>query len=115
MAYSLPELLACGLALALLWTSAAAGQPRRLGLVGVGAMLACALLQLGLGLYQQWLLHAAQGDGFATLGTVMSSISALRMLINCVSMAALVLVAWALCRATRAPQTAARPTAIPGA
>ncbi|HZF98821.1 MAG TPA: hypothetical protein VEY92_11395 [Pseudoxanthomonas sp.] len=45
----------------------------------------------------------------------MSSISALRMLINGVSMASLVLVVWALCRATRAPRTAARPTAVPGA
>jgi len=53
--------------------------------------------------------------GFAIFDTAMSSISALRVLVTCVSMAALVLVVWALCRATGAPQRAARPTATPAA
>ena len=44
LGYSFPELLACGIALAMLWTAARPGKPRQLGLIGAGLMLACAVL-----------------------------------------------------------------------
>lgn len=105
-AYVLPELLACGIGLAMLWTSAAPGRARSLGLAGIGLMLGCALLQLALGLNQQWTLHALQAsDGYADIGALMGVLNGVRVLVNCISMAGLVLLAWALCKATRATQT----------
>ena len=47
LGYALPELLACGIALAMLWTTARHGKPRQLGLTGVGLMLASCLVAAG--------------------------------------------------------------------
>lgn len=101
LGYALPELLACGVVLAMLWTSARMGRPRQLGLIGIGLMLSCALLQLGLGLYQNWALHSLAGDSATQIGTLFARIGAIRMLINCVSLVGLVMIAWGLCKATR--------------
>ena len=100
LGYSFPELLACGIALAMLWASARPGKPRQLGLIGTGLMLACAVLQLGLGLYQNWVISSA-ADSATELSTIFARLGAVRMLINCVSLAGLVMIAWGLCKATR--------------
>jgi hypothetical protein len=106
LGYSLPELLACGIALAMLWTAARPGKSQRLGLIGVGLVLVCALMQLALGLYQNWMIHAAATDSAMQISHVFARLSILRMLINCVSLGGLIVVAWGLCLATRMPLSA---------
>lgn len=102
LGYALPELLACGIALAMLWAAARPGKPRQLGLIGIGLMLACALLQLGLGLYQTWVIQAASEEGSSMgISMVIARLSIVRMLLNCVSLTGLVMIAWGLCKATR--------------
>jgi hypothetical protein len=107
LGYSFPELLACGIALAMLWSAARPGKPRRLGLIGIGLMLGCAVLQLGLGLYQNWVISTA-ADSATQISTVFARLGAVRMLINCVSLAGLVMIAWGLCKATRQAEATAR-------
>lgn len=101
LGYSFPELLACSIALAMLWSAARPGKPRQWGLIGIGLMLACAVLQLGVGLYQNWVIHSLAGDSATRISTIFAWLGAVRMLINCVSLAGLVMVAWGLCKATR--------------
>ena len=107
LGYALPELLACGIALALLWTTARAGTPRRLGLIGVGLMLAGALLQLGLSLYQNWMIQSSYDSSTMDLSRLFGLLGIVRVLVQCVSMGGLVLLAWGLCKATQ-PEAAAR-------
>lgn len=107
LGYSLPELLACGIALAMLWTTARPGKARQLGLIGVGLMLVCAVLQLALGFYQQWMLHS-QTDPAISLNRMFTLLSSVRLLVNCVSLTGLVLVAWGLCKATRQVEATVR-------
>ena len=101
LGYSFPELLACGIALAMLWTAARPGKARQLGLIGTGMMLACAVLQLGLGLYQAWVTQAANAGTATEIGVFFARLGVVRMLINCVSLAGLVMIVWGLCKATR--------------
>ena len=101
LGYSLPELLACGIALAMLWTAARPGKPRRLGLIGIGLILAGALLQQLLGLYQEWMMRASITDSALEISHAFSRLGILRMLINCVSLGGLLTVVWGLCGATR--------------
>ena len=101
LGYSFPELLACGIALAMLWTAARPGKPRQLGLIGAGLMLACAVLQLGLGLYQSWVIQAANAGAATEISTIFARLDIVRMLVNCVSLAGLVTIVWGLCGATR--------------
>lgn len=98
--YSFPELLACTIALAMLWSSARPGKPRQLGLIGICLMLVCALLQLALGLYQNWVISSAV-DSATLISTIFAQLSIVHMLVNCVSLAGLVMIAWGLCKATR--------------
>lgn len=112
LGYSLPELLACGTALAMLWTVARPGKTRQLGLIGVGLMLVCAVLQLALGFYQQWMLHS-QTDPAISLGRMFAMLSSVRLLVNCVSLTGLVLMAWGLCKATRQVDATIRTTPGP--
>lgn len=107
LGYSLPELLACGIALAMLWSAARPGKARQLGLIGIGLMLGCAVLQLALGLYQNWVISTA-ADSATQIGTIFARLSAAHMLINCVSLAGLVMIAWGLCKATRQAEATAR-------
>jgi hypothetical protein len=100
-AYSLPELFGLGIALALLATSARPGPARRLGLIGIGAMLCVSLLGLGLGIYQQILIANAAGD-HVSIQRMFSILSAVRIALNLVSMGGLLAVVWGLCSATRA-------------
>ena len=101
LAYSLPELFGLGIALALLGTTARPGPARRLGLIGIGAMLGVSLLGLGLGIYQQILIANAAGD-HVSIQRMFSILSAVRIVLNLVSMAGLLAVVWGLCTATRA-------------
>lgn len=101
LGYSFPELLACGIALAMLWTAARPGKPRRLGLIGAGLMLVCAVLQLGFGLYQAWVIQAANAGAATEISAIFAQLGIVRMLVNCVSLAGLVMIVWGLCGATR--------------
>lgn len=100
LAYSLPELFGLGIALALLTTTAKPGPARRLGLIGIGAMLCVSLLGLGLGIYQQILIANAAGD-HVSIQRMFSILSAVRIALNLVSMGGLLAVVWGLCSATR--------------
>ncbi len=104
--YSLPELLGCGIAIALLWSGAQPGRPRSLGLAGLGMMLACVLLQLGIGLYQNWMIQSG-GSAMDMQGMFMM-LGIVRLLINCFFMGGVVVLAWALSQALR-PQRAGPP------
>lgn len=106
LGYALPELLACGIALAMLWTMARDGKPRRLGLIGVGLMLAGVFLQLGLSLYQNWMIQGSYGGAGVDLTRLFGLLGIVRVLIQCVSMGGLVLLAWGLCKATQADAVA---------
>jgi hypothetical protein len=101
LGYALPELLACGIALAMLWTTAREGKPRRLGLIGIGLMLLGILLQLGLSLYQNWMIQSSYGGAGVDLTRLFGLLGIVRALIQCVSMGGLVLIAWGLCKATQ--------------
>lgn len=101
LAYSLPELFGLGIALALLTTTARPGSARRLGLIGIGAMLGVSLLGLGLGVYQQILIANAASD-HVSIQRMFSILSAVRIALNLVSMGGLLTVVWGLCTATRA-------------
>lgn len=101
LAYSLPELFGLGIALALLTTTARPGPARRLGLIGIGAMLCVSLLGLGLGIYQQILIANAAGD-HVSIQRMFSILSAVRIVLNLVSMGGVLTVVWGLCTATRA-------------
>ncbi|MET0655682.1 MAG: hypothetical protein ABWY94_08965, partial [Pseudoxanthomonas sp.] len=68
---------------------------------GIGVMLACALLQLALGLYQNWVIHSLSGDSATQISAIFARLGVVRMLINCVSLAGLVMIVWGLCNATR--------------
>lgn len=107
--YSLPELLACGIGLAMLWSSAQPGRPRTLGLWGVGLMLACAVLQLLLGLSQAWMINKMSGDSTASVSRMFGLLGGVRLLINCISLAGLLILVRGLCLAARAKR--AQPTA----
>lgn len=99
-AYAVPELFGLGIALALLLTNARPGAARRLGLIGIGAMLAAALLSLGLGFYQQSVI-ASMGSDHASYQRIFSIISAIHVVSNLVSVGGVLAVVWGLCGATR--------------
>lgn len=109
LGYALPELLACGAALALLWSSAQPGRPRRLGLWGAGLMLGCAVLQLGIGFYQAWMIERMQGESAVGLTRMFALLGGVRLLVNCVSLSGFLMVAWGLCQATRVPRAPPTP------
>ncbi len=101
LGYAFPELLACGIALAMLWSAARPGKARQFGLIGAGLMLACALLQLALGLFQNWMIQAANNGAATDLSRIFNGLGAVRMLVNCISLAGLLMIVWGLCRATQ--------------
>ncbi len=107
LGYSLPELLGCGAALAMVWSGAQAGRPRRLALTGLGVMLACVLLQLGIGLYQNWTIQS--NNGAMELRSMFMALGVVRVLVNCCFVGGIVTLAWALCLATRAQRGSPPP------
>jgi uncharacterized membrane protein YjjP (DUF1212 family) len=98
LSFAIPELLAMGVALAMLAGNARPGPGRRLGLIGISAMVAAALAGTALSVVQGIVLQNAGGDLQRMLG-VMTSV---RVLLHIVSLAGLLTVVWGLCRATRA-------------
>lgn len=94
-----------GIALALLATNARPGSARRLGLIGIGTMLAVALLSLGLSIYQQNVIANMGGD-HASIQRIFSIIGATHVVFNLVSMGGLLAVVWGLCGATRSAANA---------
>ena len=100
LAYSLPELFGLGIALALLATNARRGPSRRLGLIGIGAMLGVSLLSLGLSVYQQIMIADLAAD-HESIQRMFSILSAVRIALNLISMGGLLAVVWGLCSATR--------------
>lgn len=72
-----------------------------MGLIGAGLMLACALLQLALGLFQTWMIHAANTDAATDINSLFAGLGIVRMLVNCISLAGLLMIVWGLCGATR--------------
>ena len=107
-AYVVPELFGLGIALALLLTNARPGAARRLGLIGIGAMLAVALLGLLLSVYQQIAIANAAADA-SSIQRLFSFISAIRIALNLVSMGGLLAVVWGLCGATRSSDAGETP------
>lgn len=101
LGYALPELIATGVVLGMFWSAARPGAPRSLGLVGAGLMFGAALLQLGLGLYQQWAMLSFFSKDYDQVRSFYAWFGALRLLVNCISLVGLVLIASGLCKATR--------------
>ena len=99
--FTIPELLALGVAFALLAGNARPGAGRRLGMIGVSVMLIASLAGLALNVAQSFALQAAGDD----LHRVLSVMTSLRVLLNIVSLAGLLTVVWGLCRATRETDT----------
>lgn len=104
LGYALPELLACGIAIAMLWSGAQAGRARSLGLWGICVMLACAFLQLGLGLYQALMISQLQGDSASDPSRMFALLGSVRLVLNCAWLAGVLLVVQGLCLATRVPR-----------
>ena len=98
LGYALPELLGMGIALALLLTSARPGHGRRIGLIGLGAMIAASLLSVGLVIVQNL---ALRGDGAAGLSQAFAVFSLAHVALNVVSMGGLVTLVWGLCVQTQ--------------
>lgn len=101
LAYSLPELLGVGIAFALVLTNALPGAGRRLGLIGLGVILAADVLGLMVSVLQALWLQSGPLDS----STALSVVSAVHMLLNVLSLGGLLTVVWGLCRATRTPPT----------
>lgn len=94
--HQLPFLIACAVALGLLWGMARPGKARTLGLTGAAILLLATLA--GSALMMMQMVAAYSGTITAT-----PLYGVLHMLLNVVSSAALVLIAYALCNATRTP------------
>lgn len=97
MSFAIPELLALGVAFALLAGNARPGAGRRLGMIGIAVMLVASLAGLALNVAQSFALQAAGGD----VHRMLSVLTSLRVLLNVLSLAGLLTVVWGLCRATR--------------
>jgi hypothetical protein len=97
LSFTIPELLALGVAFALLASNARPGAGRRLGMIGLSVMLAASLAGFALNVGQSFALQTIDGDVHRMLGVLTS----LRVLLNVLSLAGLLTVVWGLCRATR--------------
>ena len=100
-AYHLPHLLACAVALALLWMWTQASPGRAQALWGSGLLLGSALLQLALGLVQALHIHRMAESG-GTPGSIFAIISAGNLLLGVIASVGLVLLAWGASKAMRA-------------
>lgn len=98
LGYALPELLGMGIALALLLASARPGHGRRIGLIGLGAMIAASLLSVGLVIVQNL---ALRGDGAGSLSQTFAFFSMAHVVLNVLSMGGLVTLVWGLCVQTQ--------------
>ncbi len=100
--YALPELLGCGIALAMLLSGTRPGPGRKQGVTGLALMLGSVTIGLLLSLWQNWFVQArfAAGDG-TEIAHFYATMSVVRILCNLVYMAGLLLLAWGFCRASR--------------
>lgn len=96
-AYALPEFFGLGLALVLLISNARQGPGRKLGLIGISLMLGAIVIGFGLSILQTVWIE----NGRDTLQGMFQALTAMRVLLNVISMTGLVTVVWGLCRATR--------------
>ena len=93
LGYALPELLGMGIALALLLTSARPGHGRRIGLIGLGAMIVAATLSIALVIVQNLAVRNADGG----LSQAFAVFSMAHVVLNVLSMGGLVTLVWGLC------------------
>lgn len=100
VAYHLPHLLACAVALALLWMWTQPSPGRPLALWGAGLLLGSALLQLALSLVQTLHIHRMAESGSGP-GSLFAIISAANMLTGVIASVGLVLLAWGASKAMR--------------
>lgn len=98
LGYSLPGLIGMGIAIVLLLTQAHPGPGRRLGLIGVGLMLAAAVLSTGLAIAQNLIM--LEGDGAVSIAHSFALLGAAHVLLNVLSMGGLVTLVWGLCKQT---------------
>lgn len=98
LGYALPELLGMGIALALLLTSARPGHGRRIGLIGLGAMIVAAMLSIALVIVQNLAVRNADGGG---LSQAFAFFSMAHVVLNVLSMGGLVTLVWGLCVQTQ--------------
>lgn len=96
-AYALPEFFGLGLALVLLMSNARQGAGRKLGLIGISLMLGAVVIGFGLSILQTLWIQ----NGRDPQQGMFHALTAMRVLLNVISMAGLVTVVWGLCRATR--------------
>lgn len=96
----MPDLIGLGIALIMLLGSARPGVARRNAVVGVVIMVISTMARMGLTFYQNSIFAsgAATGDVAGMLNLFM----ALHVALNLITIAGLLMVVWALCRATRA-------------
>ncbi len=97
LGYALPELLGMGIALALLLTSARPGHGRRIGLIGLGAMIVAAMLSIALVIVQNLAVRNADGG----LSQAFAVFSMAHVVLNVLSMGGLVTLVWGLCVQTQ--------------
>lgn len=100
--FALPEVLGCGIALAMLLGGARSGPGRRLGVTGLALMLGSVLVGLLLSLWQNWYVQARldAGDSY-DIARFYSATSMVRILFNLVYMGGLLLLAWGFCKASK--------------
>jgi len=101
LGYALPGLIGLGIALALLLGNARPGPGRRLGLIGVGIMLAAAVLSVGLAIAQNLIVLGNTGDT-AAMSRSFALIGIAHVVLNVLSMAGVVTLTWGLCRQSHA-------------
>lgn len=101
--YALPELLGCGIALAMLLSGARPGPGRKQGVTGLALMLGSVMISLLLSLWQNWFVHARldAGDSTVEIAHFYAAMSVARILCKLVYMAGLLLLAWGFCRASK--------------
>ena len=101
--YALPELLGCGIALAMLLSGARPGPGRKQGVTGLALMLGSVVIGLLLSLWQNWSVQArfAAGDGTVEIAHFYAAMGVVRILFHLVYMAGLLLLAWGFCRASK--------------
>lgn len=97
LGYALPELLGLGIALALLLINARPGHGRRIGLIGLGAMIVAATLSIALVIAQNLAVRNADGG----LSQAFAFFSMAHVVLNVLSMGGLVTLVWGLCVQTQ--------------
>lgn len=96
----MPDLIGLGIALIMLLGSAKPGRERRNAVVGVTIMVVSTLARMGLTFYQNSIF--ASGAATSDVAGMLNLFMAVHTALNLITIAGLLMVVWALCRATRA-------------